>query len=274
MKCMICGGKTLPGAKLCLPCRSALRRARDDTVSELLPLPRRLDVLAYQHAHTVTGSPSRTSIATKEKRARKTDAKRAPAPARSLPHGGWQLAVLAIVVLVLAILGGMAVRQSHDAHADTRDLHSSTAVVVDTRVSPAAMAAEARNSAELSASPTLSDAPAPAETVLPEPVHKDRTKPEKTRVLAPRPMPVADAANAFGPPIEEAVSAVAAPKPDIASSPTPDRWQLLSGRLSGCAGANLFARVGCEHAARAQYCEGYWGQVAQCPAGIANEHGQ
>jgi hypothetical protein len=164
MKCMICGGKTLPGAKLCLPCRSALRRARDDTVSELLPLPRRLDALAYQHAHTVTGTPPRTSIAAKQKKARTTDAKQAPPSARNLPQNAWQLAALAIAVLVLAILGGMLARQSHDAHAmDTLDPRPSAPVAVDTRVSPAALAAEARNSAALPVSPTLTDVPVPPE---------------------------------------------------------------------------------------------------------------
>jgi hypothetical protein len=274
MKCMICGSKTLPGAKLCLPCRSALRRARDDTVSELLPLPRRLDALAYQHAHTVTGTPPRTSIAAKQKKARTTDAKQATPSARNLPQNAWQLAALAIAVLVLAILGGMLARQSHDAHAmDTLDPRPSAPVAVDTRVSPAALAAEARNSAAFPVSPTLTDVPVPPEPAPPEILRKDRPKPEKTRVLAPRPAPAAEMAPAFGSPIEETPSAAPVSKPDVASPP-PDRWQLLSGRLSGCAGGNLFARVACEHAARAQYCEGHWGQVAQCPAGIANEHGQ
>jgi hypothetical protein len=274
MKCMICGGKTLPGAKLCLPCRSALRRARDDTVSELLPLPRRLDALAYQHAHTVTGTPPRTSIAAKQKKARTTDAKQATPSARNLPQNAWQLAALAIAVLVLAILGGMLARQSHDAHAmDALDPRPSAPVAVDTRVSPAALAAEARNSAAFPVSPTLTDVPVPPEPAPPEILRKDRPKPEKTRVVAPRPAPAAEMAPAFGSPIEETPSAAPVSRPDVASPP-PDRWQLLSGRLSGCAGGNPFARVACEHAARAQYCEGHWGQVAQCPAGIANEHGQ
>src|SRR5262245_3297144 len=49
-KCMICGGQTLHGAKLCMPCRAALRRARDDTISELLPLPRRREAFAYSNS--------------------------------------------------------------------------------------------------------------------------------------------------------------------------------------------------------------------------------
>src|SRR5438046_1729552 len=35
MKCPICGKQTLPGAKLCSPCRAALKRAKDDSVWEL-----------------------------------------------------------------------------------------------------------------------------------------------------------------------------------------------------------------------------------------------
>ena len=125
MKCLICSGKTPRGAKLCLACRSALRRARDDTVCELLPLPRRLDVFAYSHAPTVTGAPPRVSSAVKEKKARVAEAKRTPAPARSLPFDKLQLAALAVAVLVLALLGGILLRQSHDAHADPRELRPS-----------------------------------------------------------------------------------------------------------------------------------------------------
>jgi hypothetical protein len=274
MKCMICGSRTLPGAKLCLPCRSALRRARDDTVSELLPLPHRRDGFAYQHAHTVTGTPPRTSAAAKQRKARIAVTKRVP-PAQSLPYGGWQLAALAMAVLVLAILGGMAAaRQSHDARVEIRDPRPVIASVVETRVSPATLAAEARNSATFSTLPTTpADAAPQADAAPPEITHKESAKSARARTAA-RPPPVADTAIAFGPPIEDAGAAVPVSKPEIANAPAPDRWQLLSGRLSGCAGGNLFARVACEHAARAQYCEGHWGQVAQCPAGIANEHGQ
>src|SRR5439155_23895252 len=67
MKCNICGGRTLPRAKLCLPCRAALRRARDDTVSGLLPLPRRLEAMAFPVARTV----SRTLDIVRVRRARR-----------------------------------------------------------------------------------------------------------------------------------------------------------------------------------------------------------
>ena len=37
MKCPICGKQTLPGAKLCSPCRAALKRAKDDSVWVMPP---------------------------------------------------------------------------------------------------------------------------------------------------------------------------------------------------------------------------------------------
>ena len=44
--------------------------------------------------------------------------------------------------------------------------------------------------------------------------------------------------------------------------------------IARCGGENFFAGVICEQKVRLQYCEGYWGRVAQCPNGIANDHGQ
>src|SRR5207244_8247847 len=39
--CVICRGPRLPGARLCAPCKAALKRARLETVSELVPRPSR-----------------------------------------------------------------------------------------------------------------------------------------------------------------------------------------------------------------------------------------
>src|SRR4030095_7447157 len=39
--CVICRGPRLPGARLCGPCKAALKRARLETVSELIPRPSR-----------------------------------------------------------------------------------------------------------------------------------------------------------------------------------------------------------------------------------------
>ena len=64
----------------------------------------------------------------------------------------------------------------------------------------------------------------------------------------------------------------AAPAPAVRAA-SPDRAQILAAALAKCSG-DFFSRVGCEQRTRAQHCDGQWGQVPQCPAGIANEHGQ
>ena len=37
---------------------------------------------------------------------------------------------------------------------------------------------------------------------------------------------------------------------------------------------DFFKRFSCEQRARLYYCEGYWGQVAQCPSAPTRDHGQ
>ena len=86
MKCNICGGRTLPRAKLCLPCRAALRRARDDTVSELLPLPRRLEAMAFAGARTVSQTLDIVGVRRTRRRSKANNSVvPAPAPSGSSP---------------------------------------------------------------------------------------------------------------------------------------------------------------------------------------------
>jgi hypothetical protein len=63
------------------------------------------------------------------------------------------------------------------------------------------------------------------------------------------------------------------PAPPVARALPPDRAALLATDLAQCTGSFL-SRVGCEHRTRAQHCEGQWGQIPQCPAGVSNDHGQ
>jgi hypothetical protein len=48
----------------------------------------------------------------------------------------------------------------------------------------------------------------------------------------------------------------------------------MADALARCDTEGLFARIGCEHRVRATYCEGHWGEVAQCPGAVNNDHGQ
>jgi len=67
-------------------------------------------------------------------------------------------------------------------------------------------------------------------------------------------------------PVAASPPSVDAPVPAPAAAPLrQDRLQELDTALAGCARENFFGRVVCEQRARLQYCNGYWGKVAQCP---------
>jgi hypothetical protein len=48
----------------------------------------------------------------------------------------------------------------------------------------------------------------------------------------------------------------------------------MADEIAQCGGNGFFSGVICEQKIRIRYCEGYWGQAAQCPSGIPNDHGQ
>jgi hypothetical protein len=62
------------------------------------------------------------------------------------------------------------------------------------------------------------------------------------------------------------------PAPPPQETPPPDRWQSMSDAIARCGGEGFLAAVICEQRARLQYCDGHWGQVAQCPGGIRNDY--
>jgi hypothetical protein len=48
----------------------------------------------------------------------------------------------------------------------------------------------------------------------------------------------------------------------------------MSEAMARCARENIISRVVCEQKVGIQYCEGYWGKVAQCPAAHNAEQGK
>jgi hypothetical protein len=44
--------------------------------------------------------------------------------------------------------------------------------------------------------------------------------------------------------------------------------------IARCPRDDISNRVSCEQRLRAQYCEGHWGQVAQCASIPYSDHGQ
>ena len=115
--------------------------------------------------------------------------------------------------------------------------------------------------------PTLFVAPASASQVVRPPASKRAPEP------APPPPPDQPATARFA-----AATEPPAPQPAVAPAPrpapAPDRWQLMADAITRCGREGFLAGVICEQRVRLQYCEGYWGEAAQCPSGIANDHGQ
>ena len=267
MKCMICGGQTLPGAKLCLPCRAALRRARDDTVSELLPLPGRREAFAFSHSPGIGRSPPLAPAATGLER-----------PARRRLTTA-QLHAAAVVAFVAAagVLTFVTVHSAPREHAPAPAPTADAALAVAPRVSPSTMLGTAREESRPSETPPI-DVPAttpavvtPLAAVPPAAAERkpDRALRAKAPARAAAPVELEPAGAASPAPI-----VIAAPAPVAAATPAPvERAPTLAASLAACAG-NFFVRTACEHRIRAQFCEGKWGLAPQCPGGVSNEHGQ
>ena len=116
--------------------------------------------------------------------------------------------------------------------------------------------------------PPSSDAPKPVVltgTVKPTPKRSIDPSPELSVSAALR------SATAIEPPPAPAPVLEAPPQPRPAP---PDRWQLMADAIARCSREDFISGVICEQRVRIDYCDGYWGQVAQCPSGISNDHGR
>jgi hypothetical protein len=245
MKCPICGKNTLPGAKLCSPCRAALKRAKDDSVWELPPSQRPGESTpdAPRSAPWVLGAPR---------------------------FAGWRAWALGLGVLAVVAGAGLQLSRHDDA----------TAQPVATAIAPAhAIVAEPPAAALQRAIPASTQAPAdaspPATTpavddVPPSPRHADHP-PRAPKAKPTSEPPVAPAPPALEPTPEPAPVAVPAPAP--VARPV-DPWQRMSESMARCRNQDLFGRLGCEYRVRTSFCEGHWGEVPQCPPPTTNDHGQ
>lgn len=251
LKCPICGKKTLPGAKLCTPCRSALKRAKDDSVWELPPgrgvaAPIPVDDPVASPRWVLGGRLS-----------------------------GWRgLAV-----------GGAALFLAAGVFATVRMAHDETPARVGAAAVPATMPVAVPDAPPLAAlttpavpvaSPSTAAAalaPFVDDAVEPPKPHDRPVRPPKAARTVPEPMPIATPAPVADPlPAPPALATA----PERATAPrAADPWQRMAEALARCGSQDLFGRLGCEHRVRATFCDGNWGQVAQCPGGVANnDHGQ
>ena len=253
--CNICHGPRLPGARLCAPCKAALKRARLETVSDLIPRPSR-------------------ALAEAEAARRQKKALAAAAPAVPPPRRSWL--VPAVVVLSAIILGGGYLAQRLARSPAVPHVPISVAPPAPR---PAASAVKPVPAPERSADLIPDAKPAgnaAAQVANPHPAaiaSKNRPPQKRAGEAPPAPSPPLAATGV----VAETPVAAPAPAPDpvppAREAPPPDRWQVMADQIARCYGDGFFAGAVCEQRVRRQYCDGYWGQVAQCRSGVVNDHG-
>jgi len=249
--CRICHGPTLPGMRLCTQCKAALKRARQETVSEAIPAPARAKPVR----------PSRTQ--------KKAPVANVVPPRWGMNQGGTRATAVVLSIVAAAAVGYAALRFARAVPATfpaPAPVSAPSPAASDTipppRVEPAVPVATPREVL------TPFVPPASASRVVRPAAAKHAPEPPAP-ALPPEPPATARFANATEPPAPPP-SVVPPPRP----VPRPDRWQLMADAIAQCGREGFFAGVVCEQRVRLQYCEGYWGQAAQCPSGIPNDHGQ
>jgi hypothetical protein len=262
MDCTICGKSTLPGAMLCAPCKAALKRARYVTVQEDIRRPSVIDVRRQS------------------RRARAYAASRETVPDAPLPAAPDALVRLRrrifIGIFVLAAaLGGASYFGQRDLGARAHDETSTAPPTAPEIRQDVAASGAGSGKAETPAMSSAADSDRAAFTGSePSPHTLLANKPAgtatvKRTMLAGR----ATAATANGDPPEAVVTP---PPPEIIAAappppprPVPDRWQNMRDALVQCDSEGVIGGLICGQRVRIQYCEGYWGKVAQCPGAAA-----
>ena len=277
MRCQICGQLSLPGAKLCLDCKAARQRAFDATVTQPL--------LARAGAARATAAPLRLfkpsqSVPDAARRAAKM-ALAAQAQSNiatdSPPRraGQWPIIVGAIgVVLVVFVV----ISSGHWFGATKSDTFAAVPVEpAAAHDNPAAASIADSSTPRVAVASAVATVPLvanPAAVLPPVAVTKAdatarpnaRQRPEKAPITLPPPE--------LSPPPVVAIERPPPPPPVVREAPRPDRWQLMNEAIARCPRTDISSRVSCEQRLRAQYCEGHWGEVAQCASIPYTDHGQ
>jgi hypothetical protein len=273
MRCLICGQLSLPGAKLCLDCKAARKRAFDATVTQPL--------LAGAGAGRGTAAPLRMfkpsqSVPDIARRAAKM-ALAAQAQSKlateSPPRraGQWPIIVGAIGIVVVVVVVGSPGHWFGASKSDTfaavpierpAAQASPSAALIVRSSTPGAAAAGVAATVPVVANPAEALPPAAATKADAAARPSARRRPERAPIALPEPLP--SLVVAIEPP----------PPPVVREVPRPDRWQLMNEAIARCPRDDISSRVSCEQRLRAQYCEGFWGQVAQCASIPYTDHGQ
>ena len=263
MDCTICGKPSLPGAMLCAPCKAALKRARYVTVQEDLRPPSVIDVRRQRRR-------ARAPAAT-------TGARPAEFPsARALQSRPGRRLFVGILV-VAAALGSASYFTHRELGARSHDGSSATAPAVTPDVRQEMTAGDAASG---NAGATIGPSAVDAGKVLPIGINLASQTPPAAKLAgtaaAKRTVPAnratfatanGDPPDAVAPPPEpEIIAAAPAPPPRA----IPDRWQNMRDAMAQCDREGVFGGLVCGQRVRIQYCDGYWGKVAQCQGAAAS----
>lgn len=267
MKCLICGRRTLPGAKLCADCRAARKRAFAATVTQPL-----LAAAGRPGSEGRLLRPSQSVAATARRAAERALFVKPPPAQEVVPRlRSSDFFLLAAAIAAILIAGAYAahrlrVTAKPDALAGVGQAagfdHASTTTGLPVAPTPTALrpAASPQGSAENPAG-----APAPNPAAKADAPKRAKPKQNVAQPAPPSPMPEV-----------QTIAAAPAPAPVLEppEPPRPNPWQSMNDGLARCADNNLLDHIICDQRVRLQYCNGYWGQVPQCPGGVANDHGQ
>jgi hypothetical protein len=275
MRCLICGRESLPGAKLCLDCKAARKRAFDATVTQPLlaaaggargaAAPLRL-FKPSQSVPNVARRAAKMALATQAQSKIATES-----PLRRA--GQWPIIVGAIGIVVVVVLIGFAGHWFGAGKSDTfaavpnersgaQDSPAAASIARSSTPGPTAVGAAATVPVVANPPPVL---PPPTATKADAAARPNaRQRPEKAPIALPPP-------EVSPPPI---VAIELPPPPVVREVPRPDRWQLMNEAMARCPRDDMSGRFSCEQRLRAQYCEGFWGQVAHCASIPYTDHGQ
>lgn len=251
----------MPGARLCGPCRAALKRARHGGEADIVGFddesPKRFGVPAV-------GGGVQDSLPPQAEPARR---RRWPA-----------------VVMIASILGAAAyvLPRSHVAPTETRAAPAASASRALARSGPAvtdtvAKASVAGTLAAARATATTEVAPDRRTLVEAAPSRNDNLRGAgAVRLRHVRKHNEIDPTSQPAPP---RASAAIAPSPGVSTAPTAPvaiaevthtRWQSMDDAMAACRGG-FFDRLLCRQKARIAFCDGYWGRVPECATAAATD---
>jgi hypothetical protein len=268
MTCLICARPTLPGATLCVDCRSARKRAFAATVTQPLLAAAR----AKSGARLLKPSQSVAATARRAAESVRTDK-----PHQAEPTKLWSrrtdLVLIAAAVATILGAGAFAAHRLNVAKAETAQAVDEGDAAERSAQPASGSAAETTTQSKLLPDPTVraADEHRTGTAASDPPARVDapkRTSPRQRTTPAEASAPVEPAVTAQAP----APAPVAAAAVETREAPKPDRWQLMTQDLASCSG-DLFDRILCGQRVRRQFCDGYWGQVPQCSR-PDNDHGQ